>query len=606
MRAVMAVLRAASSAKRKEPEADEKVLILRTICDVNVPKFLSQDLPLFRGIIQDLFPGVEAVAKERKDMMEEIKSVCSSVNLQPKDSFLNKIIEIYDMLLVRHGFMVVGLPFAGKTSAMEVLQTTLGNLNKLFPEKHDLKWNPTHIVKINPKSLTLNNLYGSFDEQTHEWSDGVLAVKYRACSTTNANVAIGEQTDLKWILFDGPVDAIWIENMNTVLDDNRKLCLMSGEMLSMSDPMSMIFEPMDLEVASPATVSRCGMIYMEPDAVIGYESLIISWIQKMRTPKALSFKKFGEEENTFVGPFIGNDDEEKKTLQIFQWLAMPSIIYISKKCHSQARVEPLQLIANILKLMEATIANYLLTLSQQRSEPILKFKDEITEAMLEAIFLDALINAVGSIIKRSDHEGFSEFVRDISSSKTALEKQHGPVYRALILMNWEAPGFFAAKKKFRSLRIPLPPSGHLQDYTYSLQTRRWVKWEDTLKDHIITPESSFENIFVPTMATEKCKALLQRLVERAFPILLCGPTGTGKSALLKKLILNDLPQKEILPILVNFSAQTSVTQTQDIADAKLDKLRRGIFGPRGGKRCIIFVDEFNMPEVEEYGAQPPL
>ena len=158
MRAVMAVLRAASSAKRKEPEADEKVLILRTICDVNVPKFLSHDLPLFRGIIQDLFPGVEAAAKERKDMVEEIKNVCSSVNLQPKDSFLNKIIEIYDMLLVRHGFMVVGLPFAGKTSAMEVLQATLGNLNKLFPEKHDLKWNPTHIVKINPKSLIFHGL----------------------------------------------------------------------------------------------------------------------------------------------------------------------------------------------------------------------------------------------------------------------------------------------------------------------------------------------------------------------------------------------------------------------------------------------------------------
>jgi dynein heavy chain len=132
----------------------------------------------------------------------------------------------------------------------------------------------TQINTLNAKSITLKELYGVLDPDSRDWTDGLLSKIYKG-----ANQAHGPDSppERQWILFDGDVDAIWIENMNSVMDDNRILTLDDGDRIILQRHCIMMFEVFDLQYSSPATISRCGMVYVDPKN-LGYKPFYSRWL----------------------------------------------------------------------------------------------------------------------------------------------------------------------------------------------------------------------------------------------------------------------------------------------------------------------------------------
>ncbi|KAL6618330.1 dynein heavy chain and region D6 of dynein motor-domain-containing protein [Neocallimastix sp. 'constans'] len=541
MRAVKSVLTAAGNLKLKYPTQDENILVLRSIIDVNLPKFLTQDVELFKAITTDLFPGVTLPKPDYEIFEQYLDQVLKRMNLQKNENFVLKIIQLYEMMLVRHGFMLVGEPFAGKTSAYKVLAETLTDIANA---NEDFDANKVLYKIINPKSISMGYLYGQFDQTSHEWNDGVLATTFRSFASL-------QTPDRKWVIFDGPVDAVWIENMNTVLDDNKKLCLMSGEIIQLSNTMSLIFEVMDLAVASPATVSRCGMVFMEPSQ-LGWEPLLESWL------------------NTYTN---------------FNRLIKITIKDLFNKY-----------VPSILLSVRTAYRELIPTTNIGCVNSLIKIYNSLIKYMKEIDFQDITDDSLKKIIRILKSQFIFSLIWSLGGSliETSREKLNEQLIKLI-------------KIKDSDIFFDLPYEGTLYDYKYDNEKCIWTKWIDTIdKEPDIPLNAEFSSIIIPTKDTARYLYLMDLLITNDIPLLIVGPTGTGKSKYVIDKLLNGLSKEKYLPMFINFSAKTSSFQVQDIIMSKLDKRRKGTYGPPLGKQYVIFIDDLNMPTKEVYGAQPPI
>jgi dynein heavy chain, axonemal len=403
--------------------------------------------------------------------------------------------------------------------------------------------------------------------------------------------------------------------------------------------------------ASPATVSRCGMIYMEPQD-IGWRPLVDSWLQRFvvkcdvqtmlasvkKDPRVVS-GEISELEamKTYEGRnFVMDQRSQAKILFLTEWLVDPCLAFLRKHMIEQSPTEDHFLVQSLLRTMEGIFENLLVGANVVESMDEVKsskgrgrkrsgrkagndddddddVRKQLRDGHIESVFVFSLIWTIGASTDSHGRLKFDEFLRKLFESSSFISEELPSVHRGLIVRGWKCPEQCQSGKfKFET---PIPTSSGDSVYDFKFKCSRgtsskhagtWIKWDDDLPTLNLEGDVPFGSITVPTKITASLNYFLKNNIAHNMPTLICGPTGTGKSVCVQNVLNNQLDRHKFDSIKMGFSAKTTCNMAQNIVDGKLEKIRKGVYGPVPGKRMVLFVDDFNMPEREIYGAQPPL
>ncbi|XP_037123246.1 cytoplasmic dynein 2 heavy chain 1 isoform X1 [Syngnathus acus] len=265
LRALKTVLKACGSLLQQQRKSHDKDkiqeinLVVQALRLNTLSKLTFADGSRFDALLRDVFSGVSFTDVEDLILTEALEQVYKENRLEPIPAQLIKVLELNEQLRQRMGVVIVGPSGAGKSTLWRMLRAALNKIGRVVK-----------LYTMNPKAMPKQQLLGHIDMDTREWADGVL--------THSARNVVKESQDVSsWIVCDGDIDPEWIESLNSVLDDNRLLTMPSGERIQFGPNVNFLFETHDLSCASPATISRMGMIFLS-DEDIDVGALLKSWL----------------------------------------------------------------------------------------------------------------------------------------------------------------------------------------------------------------------------------------------------------------------------------------------------------------------------------------
>ena len=528
LRAVKSVLVVAGGFKRAEPDLPEQELLMRALRDFNTPKIVQQDEEVFFGLLGDLFPNMDPPRKINETLEAAVTAACEEMGLDADDTFRLKVVQLEELIAIRHCTFVMGPPAAGKSTCWKTLAKARGQLG-----------HKTKFVDLNPKAVSPAELYGYVHPATREWKDGLLSCIMR-------DLGNEPNSNPKWIILDGDLDANWIESMNSVMDDNKMLTLASNERIPLKENMRMLFEIRDLVYASPATVSRAGILYISTDSGSQWRSLIASWLKQVE----------------------GLPESALQILRcLFDAYCPDSLLFIKKTCKPLVQTFDTSLIENLLRIL-----NVLLTSTIKQKLAGISSTEE-QKLFLESYMVFACIWAFGSSLTEKDNED----------------------YRVKFSEWW--------KGAFRNVRMPSRET--VFDYYMDPEDLHFEKWEDSPLFRTIEFDSQkqqMSSITVPTPQSVSVDFFLGLLVAGGYPAMLVGSAGCGKTQLVSGLLQRQNPEERAFQA-VNFNFFTDADNLQVSLEAPLEKKTGTNYGPPGFGKLVYFVDDLNLPEVDPYNTQ---
>ncbi|GFR77163.1 dynein heavy chain 8, axonemal, partial [Elysia marginata] len=515
LRNILSVLRTLGAEKRQRVDDTELTIVMRVLRDMNLSKLVDEDEPLFLSLIADLFPGISLDSANYADLQNFLSRRIEEAGLINFDSWNLKIVQLFETQRVRHGIMTLGPSGTGKTCCIRVLMNALKDLGA-----------PHREMRMNPKAITAPQMFGRLDAATNDWTDGIFSTLWRR----TLKLKKGEHC---WLILDGPVDAVWIENLNSVLDDNKTLTLANGDRIPMAPLCKILFEVHNIDNASPATVSRNGMIFISP-SVLPWQPILEGWLLKRSVTESSVLTPLFEAIYSDLEQFVYLNTDPKMDLL---------------SCNK---------IRQVCDLLEGLIP----------ASP--EERKNMSPKHLEHLFIFSLMWSLGALLELDDRLKMQEFMRK-HKSKLSYPKLEGEetIFEFLVAHDGS-----------------------------------WVHWRLRVEEYIYPSDSVplFSSILVPNVDNVRTDFLIETIAKQNKGVLLIGEQGTAKTVMIQAYMSRANPEERIGKSF-NFSSASTPGMFQRTIESYVEKRVGTTYGPPGGKTMTVFVDDINMPIINEWGDQ---